>query len=260
MLVDAANVPAAVCDGGGFGHRSSVDLDAIPAPQPPPRSAVWREFAVVRDVAGLLLGVPNLMTQPRGDGAPVLVLPGYGTGDASTSVLRAYLRWLGWNVHGWGLGRNGGDVRQLLPRVLDAIARTAGGTGRRVRLVGWSLGGYLAREAARERPDLVERVVTLGSPVVGGPKYTAVGALYARRGFDLDAIEAAVAERYAVPLCVPVTAIFSRDDGVVAWEACVDRITPGVDHVEVRASHAGLGFSAAVYRVIACHLSRVRDD
>lgn len=243
-----------------FGHRSRVDLDAVPAPQPPPRSAAWRELAVIRDVTGLLLAVPSLVAQPRGDGAPVLVLPGYGTGDASTSVLRAYLRWLGWNALGWGLGRNGGDVRQLLPRVLDGVARTAGTAGRRVRLVGWSLGGYLAREAARERPDLVESVVTLGSPVVGGPKYTAVGPLYARRGFDLDAIEAAVAARDTVPLRVPVTAIFSRGDGVVAWEACVDRITRDVDHVEVRASHAGLGFSAAVYRAIACHLARGRDD
>ena len=121
-----------------------------------------------------------------------------------------------------------------------------------MRLVGWSLGGYLAREVARERPDLVERVLTLGAPVVGGPTYTASAPMYARRGFDLAEIGAAVLVREARPIEVPVLAIYSRSDGIVAWRACIDRFdSPRVEHHEVRSSHLGLVRSPAVFRRIA---------
>jgi pimeloyl-ACP methyl ester carboxylesterase len=218
--------------------------------RPPSPLGLLREGAGLLELPRLLLRLPELLAQPRGGGEAVLVLPGYGAGDASTAVLRGYLRRLGWDARGWGLGRNSGDVPGLVPRVADLVAGVARASGRRVRLVGWSLGGYLAREAARERPADVERVVTLGSPVVGGPKYTAVAEVYRRRGFDLDAIEAAVAERSRVPLDVPVTAVYSRSDGVVAWRACVDE-SPGTDHVEVRTTHLGLGFAPEVLCVVA---------
>jgi pimeloyl-ACP methyl ester carboxylesterase len=85
--------------------------------------------------------------------------------------------------------------------------------GAPVRLIGWSLGGYLAREVAREHPHAVQQVITLGSPVIGGPKYTAVAGAYRRRGVDLDAIEAEVAVRNELPLDTPITAIYSQSDG-----------------------------------------------
>jgi pimeloyl-ACP methyl ester carboxylesterase len=205
---------------------------------------------VVLELPRLLLSAPKLRRAPRGHGEHVLVLPGYGASDASTRVLREFLRLLGYRPHPWGLGRNTGAVGRLLPRVierLDHISESAGP----VFLVGWSLGGYLAREAARDRPKRVRRVVTLGSPVVGGPKYTAVASRYRRQGFDLDAIEAQVEARYAKPLRVPVTAIYSKADGVVDWRACIDRRSPDVRHVEVPSTHLGLGFSPEVYRIVA---------
>ncbi len=198
---------------------------------------------------------PTLAAQPKGRGQPVLVFPGYGAGDASTSVLRAYLRYLGYTVRGWDLGRNGGDVPALIPQVVALVAGVAREFEQRVRLIGWSLGGYLAREAARERPDDVERVVTLGSPVIGGPKYTAVAEVYRRRGYDLDAIEREVAARSRFPLQVPVTAVYSKADRIVAWRACVDQAAPNVENVEVRTTHLGLGFAPGVYRIIAQRLA-----
>jgi pimeloyl-ACP methyl ester carboxylesterase len=219
----------------------------------------WRllnELRGVGELPRLLLRAPELARQPRGDGQPVLVFPGFGAGDASTLLLRAYLSYLGYAVRGWGLGPNRGDVPALVPQVTALVRRRAERSGHAVRLVGWSLGGVLAREAAREAPDAVDRVVTLGSPVVGGPKYTTAGASYARRGFDLDEIEAAVAAREREsPLCRPVTAIYSRNDGVVAWRACIDRLNAGVEHVEVAASHVGLGVSPDVYRILAERLA-----
>jgi len=144
--------------------------------------------------------------------------------------------------------------------VVEGVSELARVEGRGVRLVGWSLGGYLAREAARERPDAVERVITLGSPTVGGPKYTAVAEVYRRSGYDLDAIEAAVEARNRVPLQVPVTAIYSRSDAVVAWEACIDRVNPQVEHVEVHTTHLGLGFAPDVYRIIAQRFALRSDE
>jgi pimeloyl-ACP methyl ester carboxylesterase len=163
---------------------------------------------------------------------------------------------LGYQVRGWGLGRNSGDVPDLFPRVLKRISSFAHRTHQQVRLIGWSLGGYLAREAARERPDLVHRVITLGTPVVGGPKYTVVARRFGRRGIDMAAIEAEIELRNRISLRTPVTAIYSRADAVVAWEACIDE-NGNVEHVEVRTTHVGLGFSPEVYKIIA---RRLADD
>ena len=221
----------------------------------PSRWALLNESRVFWDVALSLARLPGLASQPRGAGDPVLVLPGFSAGDGSTAALRLFLRLLGHDARGWGLGTNGGDVSALLPRAIAETERCATSTGARVRLIGWSLGGYLAREVARDRPDLVERVVTLGSPVVGGPKYTTAARTFRMRGIDLDALEAEVAEREKTPLRVPVTAIYSKRDGVVAWQACIDRCNPDVEHIEVFSSHVGLGFHAEVYALIAQRLA-----
>ena len=212
------------------------------------------EARVALEVPRLLLRAPGLAMQPRGTGDPVLVVPGFGTGDASTAPLRGYLRWLGHDVRGWGLGVNGGDVALLVRLLIERIVAVASERQLPVALIGWSLGGVLVREAMRERPDIVARVITLGTPVVGGPKYTTVAEVYRRRGYDLDAIEAAARARDAVPLRRPVTALFSRGDGVVAWQACVDRSNEVVEHVEVDGTHVGLGMNPDVYRIVAHRL------
>jgi pimeloyl-ACP methyl ester carboxylesterase len=135
----------------------------------------------------------------------------------------------------------------LLPIVEEAV----GQAGEKIVLVGWSLGGYLAREFAREHPALVRRVVTLGSPVIGGPRYTATARKYAAQGHDLEELERAVASRYATPLSVPVTALYSKRDGIVAWRACIDRWSPEVTHVEVDETHLGLVLSPRTLQIVA---------
>lgn len=201
----------------------------------------------------------KLARQPRGTGRPVLVLPGFGAGDISTMPLRRYLRGLGHDARGWGLGQNQGDVGALVPIVFDRVLGMAERTGHPVPLVGWSLGGVIAREVAREAPQAVEQVITFGSPVVGGPKYTRVGDTYRARGVDLDQIEARIAARDAVPITVPITAIYTKGDGVVAWRACIDHVSPHVDHVEVRTTHLGLGLHHEVFAVVAQRLGRATD-
>jgi hypothetical protein len=222
---------------------------------PPPRSALLLEAMGLFEPARLALGSPRLARAPRGSGQRVVLVPGFGTTDHWLWPMGRYLAWLGYRVEGWGLGRNSGRVPQLIPRLTERIEERAALDGAPVRLVGWSLGGYLAREVARERPAAVHRVVTFGSPVVGGPKYTATARQYRQRGFDLDEIEASVAAREAIPLTVPVTAIYSKRDGVVAWQACIDRTGTTTEHVEVPATHLGMGFSPEVFEIVAARLA-----
>ena len=202
----------------------------------------------------LFFQAPRLARAPRGDGERVLVWPGFGAGNSSTGVLRNFLRYLGYDARGWQLGRNDGDVLAMLDVLSEQVTREAADGP--VSLVGWSLGGYLAREVARDLPDNVRRVVTLGSPVVGGPKYTSVAPYFDGRGNSLDDIERLVDERYEIPLTVPVTAIYSKLDGVVAWQACIDERSPNVEHVAIASSHTGLGFSPDAYAILAERLAR----
>jgi pimeloyl-ACP methyl ester carboxylesterase len=206
-------------------------------------------------VPRLLLALPRLSRFPRGHGEPVLLLPGFGAGDASNAALNAMLRYLGYRVYGWGLGVNRGNVEALLPQVEARVRAIHDQTGLPVRLVGWSLGGVLAREVARDAPELVDRVVTMGTPVVGGPKYTRVGAAYRAAGYDVDEIERKIEIRHEVPIRVPVTAIYCKADGIVDWRACIDHRTPGVEHVEVRATHFSLGFDPKVLEIVAGRLA-----
>src|SRR4030095_605853 len=140
--------------------------------EPPPLSGLIRETRGLLELPRLMLRFRDLARQPRGHGQPVLLLPGYGAGDGSTAILKVYLRMLGYRARGWGLGRNTGNPSQLLPPILKRVASLARRSEQKVNLIGWSFGGYLARELARERGDLIGRIITLGTPVVGGPKYT----------------------------------------------------------------------------------------
>lgn len=204
----------------------------------------------------LIAAIPGFRNLPRGRNAPVMVLPGFGAGDGSTFAIRGLLTALGYAVSGWGFGINRGNVDEMLPKVGARVAALAKKNGRPVHLVGWSLGGVFARETARDAPGTVASVVTLGTPVVGGSKYTHVGALYSALGADLDKMEARVDERNRHLIRVPVTAIFSKTDGVVDWRACIDPYDDEIDHVEVVATHLTLGFDPQVLRLVAERLGR----
>ncbi|MGH7827998.1 MAG: esterase/lipase family protein [Candidatus Binatia bacterium] len=226
-----------------------------PGLQAPRRSGLIREAYGLLELPRLVLRFPALARERRGRGEPVLVLPGYGCGNVSTVVLQSYLRFLGYGVRGCGRGIYAGEVGNLLRRVLKRLMTMAYKSRQQVSIIGWSLGGYLAREAARERPELVHRVITLGTPVIGGPKYTVVAEVFRRRGIDVEAIALQVDERNKISFATPVTAIYSRVDAVVAWEACIDRNGLNIEHIEVATTHVGLGFSPEVYQIIAQRLA-----
>jgi len=223
--------------------------------EPPDPSRVIREARGLIELPRLLLRFPLLALQPRGHGQPVVILPGYGAGDGSTALLKGYLLLLGYRARGWGLGRNRGETSELLPRILKRVSSLARRKKQKVHLIGWSFGGYLARELARERGDLIGKVITLGTPVVGGPKYTAVANWFRQRGIDVEAVAAEVERRNKIALHTPVIAIYSRRDAMVAWQACIDHNASNVEHIEVRTTHFGFGFSPEVYKIIAQRLA-----
>ncbi len=228
-------------------------FDAIPIPT---GVDVFREAHIFAGLARGALQLPRALFAPAGRNEPVLFLPGFNTGDASTWLMRRFLRHLGWDARGWGLGVNRGDAPVLLPRLVELADAAAQRSGGAVHLVGWSMGGFLAREVARDRPDLIAHVVTMGTPVVGGAKYTAVAPLFRRLGYDIEATAAACASRACRIIPRRITAIYSRRDGIVSWQACIDRENPRVEHVHVGTTHFGFGFDPRVWGIVADRLAR----
>ena len=210
------------------------------------------------EYGAMLAGSPVLLAAPRGDGHSVLVLPGLLAEDASTLTLRTYLRTRGYDVHGWNLGRNVGPtvrVREGMTRLLRELSDRR---GEPVSIVGWSLGGIFARELARAHPALVRQVITLGSPFrLADPRDSRAHAAF-QRYTRLHADPRTLPSRAALgaPIPVPSTAIYSRLDGIVPWQACVELPGSRRESVAVHSSHLGLGHHPAALWVVADRLAQ----
>ncbi|MCF6378613.1 alpha/beta hydrolase [Nocardioides KLBMP 9356] len=238
--------------------RAADDVDALAAPAgPPPTWATLGELASPLAAARLVGALPRLAAAPRGDGHLVVDIPGWRAPELSGAPLRRYLRLLGYDASGWGFGTNTGDPRRDVERLSARLLDLVDEAGRPASLVGWSLGGVIAREVARRHPEAVRRVVTYGTPVAGGAAYTSIGRAYGRSG-GVDAASETVARRLDArsPISVPLTVMFSRRDGIVAWQACIDHRTSGAEHVEVSSTHIGMGVDPDVWSVVADRLAR----
>jgi len=205
---------------------------------------------------------PTAWFAPRGDGHGVLVLPGFLTSDVATRPLRAFLRRLGYDARPWLLGRNVGPTDAIVDGLSRRLRDVQTTTGRRVSLVGVSLGGIFARDLARSHPDLVRQVITLGSPFrlpvrYSGPELTNTGPLYRALRPWHSARAAERPEEDDLPLLsVPSTALYTRTDGVVPWQSCIERAGPTSESVEVWGSHSGLGHNPLALVVIADRLAQ----
>ena len=252
---------------------------------PPKRSMMLLESRAAVDFARMLLPLARSSIKTRSEEAQplVVVVPGFGSGDRYTLPLRRYLKTLGYQAEGWGLGTNLAGLNQphtqddlsdrwafkpredyrgevgvpfMIDRLYERVVERHEATAKPVVLIGWSLGGFMAREVARDLPNVVERVITMGSPIIGGPKYTAAAPYFTRRGQDLDWIEVEIRSREERPITQPIHAIISKTDGIVDWQAAIDRHSPDVEHIDVDAAHLGMGFNQLIWSHIATILGQ----
>lgn len=227
------------------------------APHLPPPSLALRllEVRSLAELGAFALTYPLLRRAPRGDGHPVLVLPPLGASDVSTAPLRMFLRGRGYAAQGWGLGTNVGPVPGMAARLRDHLTRIRARHGRRLSLIGWSLGGIYARELAKVFPGDVRQVITLCSPFGVDPRASNAVRKYER--LSKQKIEHASGDRdLAIPPPVPTTAIYTRTDGIVAWQGCVETHGPLRESVEIRGSHFGVCHHPLTLCVIADRLAQ----
>jgi pimeloyl-ACP methyl ester carboxylesterase len=232
-----------------------------------PPSPIWSFLEPTRaamEMSTLPFAMMTMGCIPRGDGHPVMVLPGFMGSDSSTVTIRNYLTALGYEVYPWALGRNLGRRGDIEHKMVERANHIAATHGQKVSLVGWSLGGIFARQIARDIPDAVRQVITLGSPFGSpgrGGTNKEIAELYEMMSGENPAEEPleALEEIWSAPP-VPSTAIFSKSDGVAAWEVCIEQEGPLTDNVEVHGSHTGLGFNPVVLYVIGDRLSLAEDE
>lgn len=199
---------------------------------------------------------PALQRAPAGDGHAVLVFPGLTASDATTYPLRGYLNSLGYRTRGWSQGFNFGPRAGVLQQARRHLERACDASGRKVSLIGWSLGGVYARELAKAMPRSVRCVITLGAPFAAHPKSTNAWRLYElTSGQDLAREHAAGDLHIAPPQ--PTTSIYSRSDGIVAWQGSVQEPHHAhTENVEVVASHIGLGLNPSTWWAVADRLAQ----
>ena len=225
------------------------------------------EWRALIELSLLPCSWPLLMQAPRGDGHPVLLLPGFMADEATLAPLRWFLSMLGHDVRSWGFGRNVGFQARhatALEQKIRHLHHASG--GRRVSLVGWSLGGVFALYGAHQASDCVRQVVTLGSPISvdeGGSQSPAmVQALYRLIAHPLGpGVHAAqprvkkLRERRLPP--VPMSCLYSLTDGVVPpQEATLDGDPALHENIRVLGSHSGLGVNAMVLAIVAERLAQ----
>lgn len=204
---------------------------------------------------------PLLKKLPKGDGHAVIVFPGFASSDLATKPLRKLFDDLNYDTHGWGLGYNFFFNDSLESEMVSLVKEVAKKSGGKVSLLGWSLGGLFAREVAKQCVEDVRCVISLGSPISGSQAHSNVHGIFnAINGepSDID-ISRALQLNQAPP--VPTTSIFSKTDGIVAWEGSVQHNVDELsENVVVPASHIGLGVNPLVMMLLADRLSQPQDN
>ena len=230
---------------------------ATAALEPPSTALLLMEGRALPELAIFAASLPVLMTAPMGDGHPVLVLPGLVASDVSTKPLRAFLNNRGYAAYGWDLGRNFGPLPGIEKGMRERIQELRKKHGRKVSLVGWSLGGIYARQLAKMLPDDIRCVITLGSPFQGSPRATNAWKVYEfASGHKVDDRDRHMGGAISAPAPVPSTAIFTRTDGVCAWQNCREVESPIAENIEVEGSHCGLGHNPAAVFAVADRLAQ----
>ena len=263
---------------------SNQSIELEPVKKPPSKYSMIFESRMLLDIVTIpfSLAASRLSKQSSISSYPIIMFPGFGTTEIHMKALECHLRNLGYLTEGWGLGRNQaglnldhccedlspdwglkptekrpresyngeGSVAFLCQKAIARVKQRSKELGSPVIIIGWSLGGYIARECARELPNEVSQVITFGSPIVGGPKYTRAVKFFRERGLDIDWIEESIEQRNSKPIKQPITCIYSKSDAIVSPYAALDRVSPNVKNIEVKSSHFGMGFNRKVWGIV----------
>ncbi len=236
------------------------DPSAAPLPQPAPAPSMrllgMEPIRAAFEYAGMRR--MNKDHLPKGDGHPVVIFPGLASDTRSTGPLRNFLLELGYTAYDWGRGFNAGpqgDIGEWLRELAEDVQEMVSLHKEGVTLVGWSLGGIYAREVSKHIKPAVRQVITIGSPFAGEPEQTNVGLLWRLVNGRPMRLDETLRERLQTAPDVPTTSIYSRSDGVVAWQACIQSGgARHVENIEVEGSHCGMCWNPAVLQIIADRL------
>lgn len=208
----------------------------------------WQSFYALR---------PLLKKLPQGDGHAVIVFPGFASSDKATKPLRTLLNDLNYQAHGWGLGQNLLFDQSLEEEMIALVKEVASSSGGKVSLVGWSLGGLYAREVAKRCLDDVRCVISMGSPISGNQSHSNAHVLFQALNGQPSEIEISRSLGLNKAPSVPTTSIFSKTDGIVAWEGSVqNNVNQLSENIVVPASHLGLGVNPLVMMLLSDRLSQ----
>ncbi|MEE4155119.1 MAG: alpha/beta fold hydrolase [Erythrobacter sp.] len=254
-------------------YPDPLDLDQIdnPAkvhiPRPPNRFWTFTEGRAMLELASFYAMRPALSALPQGDGHAVLTMPGFMASNGSTLPMRSLLSSLGYDAHGWDSGRNvrvNEDLIDKLENQLDRLYTESG--SRTVSLIGWSLGGVLARELAKLHPDKVRLVISLGSPITDDRNHTNAARLFRFfNGDEPDRVRGGQFRGLDIAPPVPTTSILTKTDGIVHWRGSVQSPERTVsnqptENIRVYASHCGLGVNPSVMIAIADRLAQAEGE
>ena len=234
-----------------FSPLDTQELVAAPGPW-----LVMLEARAPWEYAAMLAAAPWLNRLPTGDGHPVIVYPGLGAADLSTLPLRNFLRQRGYTPYAWKQGFNFGPKHGVLDGCREQLQQVAARHREKVSLIGWSLGGVYARELAKEQPELARCVITLGTPFNGHPRATNAWRFYEMVSGQSTHDPALIDQIRGTPPC-PTTSIYSKTDGVVAWQCSLNPEAAQAENIEVQASHIGMGMNPLALYAVA---DRLRQD
>jgi pimeloyl-ACP methyl ester carboxylesterase len=228
---------------------------------PPPESGLglgsWVREIV--EAARATIATPHYPDDlPRGQGETVLLIPGFLAGDWTMHPLRDFLRQLDYRVEFAGIALNLGPTRGFLPHLEHAVERLHAEVAAPIVVIGQSLGGAFARALAHRHADKIGHVVTLASPIhfpVATPLESIAKLLAPLHGPDVAALQELI-ER---PPPVPVTALYSKMDGIVDWRCCLQDEAKDCVNIEVSSAHSAMGFNPEAQAVIARALADVRQ-
>jgi pimeloyl-ACP methyl ester carboxylesterase len=219
----------------------------------PVRAAI--EYARMRSM--------DINALPRGDGHPVVIFPGLAANRHALGPLIRLCTRLGYAACDWGRGINTGprgDVSAWLDDLAGHVDALTAAHGRRASLVGSSLGGFYAREVAKRLDGRVRQVITVGTPFAGRAEFTNAAWIYRKVCGRPPVFDETLLARFRTPPDVPTTSVYSRSDGLVAWQACVQSGGGAhTENIEVAGSHSGLTWNARVLAIIADRLGQPED-